>query len=135
MQNDAEYQWIINDQDLNLMEEKTVYSPENFGMNKIFYLKITCIHDKLELYLCLSDNLFWNGFIKPVRISTIKVILLPFDESNKRKVWKARDIELDGNSSLLSNRYKLWKFNKKQMIGYFSNHSLLVQLKGIYYWT
>ena len=129
---DVGFEWVLDKKTLNLISstDKTyIYSPEGFGLNKMFNLRIDCIEDKLDLYLFIKDPMDIPGTL---RIERVKVMLAPFDKIEKRKVWRARDTKLDIKSKFLVDRGKRWKFDKKQMIEYFLTHSLLIELKGLY---
>ena len=89
---------------------------------------IECIENKLSLYLCVSHLVNVSG----LRIDTIKVIASPGNQEEKCKVWRASDVELNANSNMDWHRRKKWKFDKKKMLEYFVDHSLVIELQGIH---
>ena len=82
---DVSYEWTFDQQAFNAMQNKTydfyddswkdkarIYSPQNFGLDKMFYLMIDCIDDKLELSLC-TYLVNMEGIL---RIDEVKVMLV-----------------------------------------------------------
>ena len=126
---DVSYQWIFNKNALNSMQRKEyVYCSEDFGWNEMFYLMIDFKGNKLELYLCV----YLINMPGVIKIGNVKVMLIPFNEKEKRKVWRATDIELDVSSDYQWRRRKKWVFSMQRMVKYFSNHSLMIELHGIH---
>ena len=127
---DVSYEWIFNENTLNAIHKNTrnVHSPQTFGMDKMFYLTIDCVGDIFDLYLC-TRLINMDGMLK---IDKIKVMLSPINENEKCKVWRATDIELNAKSEYALARRKKWKFSKKKMMKYLSNHSLIIELKGLH---
>ena len=74
----------------HLNERSEYISPENFGFEELFYLKIK--YDDKYFYVSLWLRAY--PFTDVVHIEQAKVILVSKTDNMKRKVWKASDLRL-----------------------------------------